>query len=88
MAVTKHVPACASRCAAAEAAAGRPPTARELAAAPAAARGLLEGLMESLSIADADAAEGRARKILLGLGFATRQIDGPVSLLSGACRFL
>ena len=71
------------RCAKAEAAAERKPSARELEAAPAAAQELLEGLLESLSIADADAAEGKARRILRGLGFAPRQTDGPVSQLSG-----
>ena len=67
----------------AEAAAERKPSARELEAALAAAQERLEGLLESLSIADADAAEGRARRILRGLGFSSRQIDSPVSLLSG-----
>ena len=66
-----------------EAAAERPPSTRETTAAPAVAQGLLETLLENLSIADADAAEGRARKILLGLGFSARQIDGSVLLLSG-----
>ncbi|BDA48302.1 probable ATP-binding cassette sub-family F member 3 [Coccomyxa sp. Obi] len=75
-----------ARCEATEAAAERPPTAREITAAPAVAQGLLETLLENLSIADADAAEGRARKILRGLGFSTRQIDGSVALLSGGWR--
>ena len=40
-------------------------------------------LLDNLSNAGADAAEGRARRILLGLGFTTRQMDSPVSRLSG-----
>ncbi|CAL8465918.1 g5454 [Coccomyxa elongata] len=75
-----------ARCEAIEAAAKRPPTAREITAAPAAAQELLDTLLENLSIADADAAEGRVRKILRGLGFSTRQIDGSVALLSGGWR--
>lgn len=54
-------------------------------AAPAAAQQLLEGLLENLSIADADAAEAHGRKILRGLGFSQAQQDGPVTLLSGRC---
>ncbi len=82
-AVMRSTWACVRRCTKAEAAAERKPSARELEAAPAAAQELLEGLLESLSIADADAAEGKARRILRGLGFASRQTDGPVSQLSG-----
>ena len=40
-------------------------------------------LLDNLSNAGADAAEGRARRILLGLGFTPRQMDSPVSRLSG-----
>jgi len=44
---------------------------------------MLQTLLDNLNIAGADAAEGRARKILLGLGFTSRQMDSPVSKLSG-----
>ena len=40
-------------------------------------------LLSNLSNAGADAAEGQARRILLGLGFTPRQMDSPVSQLSG-----
>jgi ATPase subunit of ABC transporter with duplicated ATPase domains len=75
-----------ARLAAAEASAARQATPKELSSAPALAQSLLEGLLENLSIADADAAEGRARRILGGLGFSARMQDGPLSHLSGTPR--
>lgn len=74
-----------ARLAAAEESAAREITPKELSAAPGLAQSMLEGLLESLSIADADAAEGRARRILGGLGFSARMQDGPLSQLSGTC---
>lgn len=44
---------------------------------------MLQTLQDNLSNAGADAAEGRARRILLGLGFSSKQMDSPVSQLSG-----
>ena len=62
-------------------------TAKEAEAAPALAQDALQGLTDALSAAGADAAEARARKILLGLGFSTGQMGSPVSRLSGEfCR--
>ena len=61
----------------------RSPTAKEAEAAPAPAQDALQGLLDNLSAAGADAAEARARKILLGLGFSTGQMGCPVSQLSG-----
>ena len=61
-------------------------TAKEAEAAPALAQDALQGLVDNLSAAGADAAEARARKILLGLGFSTRQMGAPVSRLSGEDR--
>lgn len=72
-----------ARLSAAEGSAARAPTPKELSAAPGVAQSLLEGLLENLSIADADAAEGRARRILGGLGFTAQMQDGPLSHLSG-----
>ena len=65
------------RLAAAEEAAARAATPKELARAPELAQTMLEGLLENLSIAGADATEGRARKILGGLGFSACMQDGP-----------
>ena len=61
----------------------RSATAKEVEAAPALAQDALQGLVDNLSAAGADAAEARARKILLGLGFTTGQLSAPVSWLSG-----
>ena len=47
------------------------------------AQDTLQRLLDSLSAAGADAAEAHARKILLGLGFKTQQMDAPTSRLSG-----
>lgn len=74
------------RLAAAEASEKASATPKELSAAPAAAQLMLEGILENLSIADADAAEGRARRILGGLGFSARMQDGPLLHLSGAAQ--
>ena len=60
---------------------------KEAEAAPALAQDTLQGLVDALGAAGADAAEARARKILLGLGFSTGQMGSPVSRLSGeVCR--
>lgn len=61
----------------------RSATAKEVEAAPALAQDALQGLVDSLSAAGADAAEARAQKILLGLGFNTGQMGASVSRLSG-----
>ena len=44
---------------------------------------MLESLLQNLDLADAAAAESRARKILRGLGFSKTMQDGPVTRLSG-----
>jgi ATP-binding cassette subfamily F protein 3 len=44
---------------------------------------LLSGIQASLELMDASAAEAKARKVLLGLGFKEDRIDQPVSQLSG-----
>ena len=44
---------------------------------------LLSGIQASLELMDASAAEMKARKVLLGLGFKEDRIDQPVSQLSG-----
>ena len=75
------------RLAAGEEALRRGATAKEAGAAPALAQDALQGLADALSAAGADAAEARARKILLGLGFSTGQMGSPVARLSGEdCR--
>ena len=56
---------------------------KEAEAAPGLAQDMMQTLLDNLSNAGADAAEGRARRILLGLGFASGQMDSPVSRLSG-----
>lgn len=48
-----------------------------------AAADLLSGIQASLELMDAGAAEAKARKVLLGLGFKENQIEQPVSQLSG-----
>jgi ATP-binding cassette subfamily F protein 3 len=48
-----------------------------------AATDLLSGIQASLELMDAGAAEAKARKVLLGLGFKENQIEQPVSQLSG-----
>lgn len=55
-------------------------------AAPRASQELLEDLMQRLALAQADAAEANARKILLGLGFSRDVQDHPMSSLSGRVR--
>jgi ATPase subunit of ABC transporter with duplicated ATPase domains len=55
-------------------------------AAAAAAHELLTQRYEALAELDADAAEGRARHILLGLGFSDQKIEGPTAALSGGWR--
>ena len=71
------------RLAAGEESLRRGATAKEAEAAPALAQDALQGLVDALSVAGADAAEARARKILLGLGFSTGQMGSSVSRLSG-----
>lgn len=61
----------------------RLPSAEEKRVAPQLAQELLEGLLQSLSLAEADAEEARARRILLGLGFSTALQDSKVTQLSG-----
>lgn len=48
-----------------------------------AAADMLSGIQASLELMDANAAEAKARKVLLGLGFKEERIDQPVSQLSG-----
>ncbi|KAF1925147.1 ABC transporter ATP-binding protein uup-1 [Didymella exigua CBS 183.55] len=48
-----------------------------------AAADMLSGVQASLELMDAGAAEARARKVLLGLGFKQDRIDQPRSQLSG-----
>lgn len=50
------------------------------------AQEMLTSAFESLELMDAGAAEGKARKILRGLGFKVERQDGPLRLLSGLCR--
>ena len=71
------------RLAAGEEALHRSASAKEAEAVPGMAQDTLQTLLDSLSAAGADAAEARARKILLGLGFKTQQMDAPTSRLSG-----
>ena len=71
------------RAAAGEEALHRSASAKEAEAAPGLAQDTMQTLLDNLSNAGADAAEGRARKILLGLGFTSGQMDSPVSRLSG-----
>ena len=73
----------ACRLAAGEEALHRSASAKEAEAAPDLAQDMLQTLLDNLNIAGADAAEGRARKILLGLGFTSKQMESPVSKLSG-----
>ena len=61
----------------------RPPTPKERQAGAQLAQEMLEGLLQSLDLTDAAAAESRARKILRGLGFSKIMQDGPVTRLSG-----
>ena len=74
-------PSC--RLASGEEALHRSASAKEAEAAPELAQDALQTLLSNLSNAGADAAEGHARRILLGLGFTFRQIESPVSQLSG-----
>ncbi|KAF3037058.1 hypothetical protein E8E12_001508 [Didymella heteroderae] len=48
-----------------------------------AAADLLSGIQASLELMDASAAEAKARKVLLGLGFKEDRIDAPKAQLSG-----
>ena len=48
-----------------------------------AAADMLSAVQASLELIDASAAEAKARRVLLGLGFKEDQIDEPVSRLSG-----
>lgn len=47
---------------------------------------LLEDLHLSLDAMDSSGIEARARKVLLGLGFSTEELDGPFTALSGGWR--
>jgi ATPase subunit of ABC transporter with duplicated ATPase domains len=71
------------RLAAGEEALHRSASAMEAQAVPRMAQDTFQTLIDSLSAAGADAAQARARKILLGLGFKTQQTDAPTSRLSG-----
>jgi ATPase subunit of ABC transporter with duplicated ATPase domains len=56
------------------------------AAAAAAAHEMLTQRYEALAELDADSAEGRARQILLGLGFSKQKMEGVTGALSGGWR--
>ena len=73
----------ACRLAAGKEALHRSASSKEAEAAPDLAQDMLQTLLDNLNIDGADAAEGRAQKILLGLGFPSKQMDSPVSKLSG-----
>ncbi|EMD88680.1 hypothetical protein COCC4DRAFT_50322 [Bipolaris maydis ATCC 48331] len=51
-----------------------------------AAMNMLSEVQTSLDLMDANAAESKARMVLLGLGFKDNRIDGPTSELSGGWR--
>ena len=78
-----HCECSSCRLAAGEEALHKSASAKEAEAVPGMAQDTLQTLLDSLSAAGADAAEARARKILLGLGFKTQQMDAPTSRLSG-----
>ncbi len=46
---------------------------------------LLNDLFERLSLREPEEAEGQARAILTGLGFAQAEQEAPLEQLSGAC---
>jgi ATP-binding cassette subfamily F protein 3 len=57
--------------------------ATRLSEATQAAADMLRSIQASLELMDSPAAESKARKVLLGLGFKDDRIDGPMSQLSG-----
>jgi ATPase subunit of ABC transporter with duplicated ATPase domains len=87
-AVAAEQTAGAAASAAAAAAASSEPDAGGMSAGEAAtaASELLHARYESLAELDADAAEGRARQILTGLGFSRERMDGVTASLSGGWR--